>query len=222
MLAGADLVVAEPSGQRLAGKGFDLVVEKQDAGTQVQLVCDGQVLAASPVEGVWSVASDWEEAWPAQWKHAGPDQVRREGEWLVLSGRMQTEQGDWLLRDAYRAEAAALRCVRRWQWKGKQPAAKTTLSVRWTLPQAGAEARPFLPGICYYGNPAGTTTGPENVAQYSGKPDQELFCEEHRFPMPFVFLEWSRTRPGAARRCTRSRRRSITVPRKTNGGRSGW
>jgi hypothetical protein len=200
MLAGADLVVAEPSGQRLAGKGFDLVVQQQDAGTQVQLVCDGQVLAASPAEGVWSVASDWQDQWPAQWKHAGPDQVRREGEWLVLSGRLQTEQGDWLLRDAYRAEAAALRCVRRWQWKGKQPAAKTTLSVRWTLPQARAEARPFLPGICYYGNPAGTTTGPENVAQYSGKSDQELFCEEHRFPMPFISLEWeqNQTWRGAA------------------------
>jgi hypothetical protein len=143
----------KPASQQLSGNGFDLIVQKGDDGTRVQLVCDGQVLVSSPADGVWSVATDWQDAWPTQWKHAGPDQVKREGEWLVLSGRVQVEQGEWLLRDAYRAEATTIRCVRRWQWKGKQPAAKTTLSVRWTMPQARAEAKPLLPGICYCSSP---------------------------------------------------------------------
>ncbi len=176
--------------QTLPGHGFDLVTQTDDAGTRLQLVCAGQVLVTSPAEGLWSVATDWQAAWPAQWKHGGPDQIRRDGEWLVLTGRIQAEAGDWLITDAYRSEGNVIRNLRRWQWKGRLPAAKTTLSVRWILPQAKSTARPLLPGICYYGNPAGTKTGPGNVAQYSGKPDQELYCEEHRFPMPFVALEW--------------------------------
>lgn len=190
MAAGPGPVMADSLDQLLSGKGFDLRVRQEDAATRVQLVCDGRVLVSSPADGLWSVATAWQDGWPDQWQHAGPDQVKREGEWLVLSGRLQTGQGEWLLRDAYRAETGGIRGVRRWQWKGKEPAAKTTLSVRWSVPQAKTEARPFMPGICYFGNPAGTTTGPGNVAQYSGQPGQELFCEEHRFPMPFVSLEW--------------------------------
>ena len=48
----------------------------------------------------------------------------------------------------------------------------------------------MLPGVCTYGNPSGSASGTERVATYTGKPGDELFCEEHRLSMPFVALEW--------------------------------
>ena len=42
-----------PAPSRVSGHGFDLVVREEDAGTRVQLVCDGHVLASSPTEGLW-------------------------------------------------------------------------------------------------------------------------------------------------------------------------
>ena len=143
---------------------------------------------AQPPEGLWSVAMDWEDDWPADWKHGQAQTCERSGPWLVLSGVVSTEQGDWLLRDAYIAEGHRFRCVRRWQWQGERPARKVTLSVRWQTPQAGALL--MLPGVCYHGNPSGSLSGAERVASYAGKADDELFCEEHRLTMPFVALEW--------------------------------
>ena len=139
----------------------------------------------SPAEGLWSIATDWEDDWPTAWRHGSPQTAEQLGPWLALTGKVATDRGDWHVRDAYIAEGRLIRCVRRWTWTGKEPASPTTLSVRWLAPKTGAAT--LLPGICYYGNPSGQ---PPRVAEFDGQPGQELLCEEHRYSMPFASLEW--------------------------------
>ena len=123
---------------------------------QVQLKMEGHKLLASPEEGLWSIAVGWTDGWPSDWKHATPERIEEHGPWTVLHGRLETGSGAWILRDSYRPEGAAIRCVRRWHWTGEQPAKQTTLSVRWQIPQTGAST--LIPGNCYYGNPSGVRT----------------------------------------------------------------
>ncbi|MBD3265673.1 hypothetical protein GF373_03305 [bacterium] len=47
-----------------------------------------------------------------------------------------------------------------------------------------------MPEILYYGNPSGAESG--RVPVYTGQPGEEAIYEEHRFPMPFVSLEWEK------------------------------
>ncbi len=143
---------------------------------------------SQPEEGLWSIAMGWQDHWPAHWKHGHVQSCKRSGPWLVLSGKVQTDQGDWHVQDSYVAEGQRIRGVRRWHWKGKQPASHVTLSVRWQTPGPGGSV--MLPGVCYYGNPSGSRSGAERVATYTSAPGDELFCEEHRLSMPFVALEW--------------------------------
>ena len=145
---------------------------------------DGVTLS-SPVEGLWSIATDWKDDWPTAWRHGSPQTAEQLGPWLVLSGKVTTDRGDWQMRDGYIAEGRLIRCVRRWTWTGKEPSPRTTLSVRWLAPKIGVST--LLPGICYYGNPSGQ---PSRVAKFDGQPGQELLCEEHRYSMPFASLEW--------------------------------
>jgi len=152
----------------------------------VELVEGEHKTLASPVEGLWSIATGWEDNWPTNWRHGLPQKVEWVGPWVVLTGTVKTDLGDWHCRDAYIAEGRLIRCVRRWTWTGKQPATATTLSVRWHTPKPGAI--PLLPGICYYGNPSGDAPA---VPKYEGKAGQELLCEEHRYAMPFASLEWN-------------------------------
>jgi hypothetical protein len=154
---------------------------------QVQLRADETVELFQPAEGLWSVAMDFQNDWPAQWCHGSVDTVERKGPWLVLSGTIKTETGNWQVRDAYIAEGQRIRCVRRWQWTGEKPAENITLSVRWQVPIPGASV--MMPGFCIYGNPSGNA---DRVAQYAGKPGEEVFCEEHRLSMPFISLEWEK------------------------------
>ena len=154
---------------------------------QVQFQDDETVQLFQPAEGLWSVAMDFQDDWPAQWHHGSAEMVKRKGPWLILKGTIKTETGDWLVRDSYIAEGRRIRCVRRWQWTGQEPADKVTLSVRWQVPIPGASV--MMPGFCIYGNPSGSA---DRVAKYAGKPGEELFCEEHRLSMPFISLEWEK------------------------------
>jgi len=163
-----------------------LVVTPQGQARRVELRGNGAVQLAAPAEGLWSIAMGWTNNWPADWAHGSPGTVERKGPWLVLSGQVKTVRGYWRLRDAYIAEGQRLRCIRRWEWTGNEPAGPVTLSVRWQAPAPGAAV--MMPAFCYYGNPSG---GADRVAKFSGKPGEELFCEEHRLAMPFVSLEWA-------------------------------
>lgn len=175
--------------------GGHLEVQLQGGAYHVTVRDEAGAQLSQPGEGLWSVAMGWDEDWPSHWRHGQVKTCRRSGPWLVLSGIVETDQGDWTVQDSYIAEGQRIRCVRRWQWNGKQAARNVTLSVRWHAPKFGGAV--MMPGFCTYGNPAGSTSGPERVATYTGKPGEELFCEEHRLSMPFVALEWE----GEAQSC---------------------
>lgn len=143
----------------------------------------------SPDEGLWSVATDWQDNWPAEWRHGRPVAVEKVGDWTVVYGRIELEGGSLTFRDAYRCEGGLVRAVRRFQWLGQHSLPKCTLSVRWVIPGSQG-ARPLLPGILYYGNPSGARTGFGAVPVHRGVPGEESIFEEHRYAAPFVCVEW--------------------------------
>lgn len=144
---------------------------------------------STPAEGVWSIAKAWEDNWPAGWKHASIDSSYRSGEWMIHTGGMRFPEGEWQFTDSYRPERDRIKCVRRFEWKGKQTLEKATLSVRWQLNVV--DVKPLQPGINYHGNPSGERNRPESVAWYHGKPGDIAVFEEHRYPMPFTSVEWA-------------------------------
>lgn len=170
--------------------------EHGSSGYAVSLLLDDRAVLTSPHEGLWSIATDWKDGWPADWVHAGPTVTERVGDWTILTGELRTASGTWQLRDAYRLHGDIVKCVRRFTWQGAETAKRTTLSVRFQCPGKGSGA--LLPGILYYGNPSGATSG--RVPVYEGKPGDLAFFEEHRFPMPYASLEWpdQSARRGAA------------------------
>lgn len=155
----------------------------------VEVRAGERVLLRSPTEGLWSVATAWQDGWPAAWQHVHPAHVERVAEWTIVSGKLELPQGQLELRDAYRLEAGVVRCVRRFAWLGPQDLPQCTLSARWVVPGA-KQARPLLPGILYYGNPSGARTGPGAVAVHTGQPGDESIFEEHRFSAPWASIEW--------------------------------
>jgi len=156
---------------------------------RVEVKAGDRVFLQPPAEGLWSVATAWQDNWPAEWKHAQPTRVEHTGDWTIVSGKLDLPQGTLELRDSYRNEEGVIRCVRRFSWLGKEELPHCTLSVRWLAPGA-SQARPLLPGILYYGNPSGTRTRAGAVASYSGKPGEEAIFEEHRFAAPWASIEW--------------------------------
>ncbi|HPC96265.1 MAG TPA: hypothetical protein PLU87_15065 [Sedimentisphaerales bacterium] len=175
------------------GTSLQLRFERAASGYGVSVLLDGRAMLTSPAEGLWSIATDWRDGWPADWVHAGPTEMERAGDWTILRGALRTASGTWQLRDAYRVEGNIIKCVRRFMWQGPQTAKQTTLSVRFQCPGRGAGV--LLPGILYYGNPSGRRSG--RVPVYEGRPGDLAFFEEHRFPMPYVSIEW----PDQAGRC---------------------
>lgn len=157
---------------------------------RVQVWSGDRVLFQSPEEGLWSVATAWKDGWPEGWRHANVVGVERVGDWTVVTGAIELPQGKLELRDSYRTEGNLVRGVRRFTWTGKEPLPQCTLSVRWLAPGA-KNAKPLLPGICYYGNPMGARTGAGAVAVHTGKPGEESLYEEHRYAAPFASIEWS-------------------------------
>ncbi|ARU42634.1 MAG: hypothetical protein ACK5XS_12875 [Armatimonadota bacterium] len=146
-----------------------------------------QVALSSPQEGLWSVATAWEDGWPARWHHAQPTSLTQSGDWQIAKGTLTLPEGKLELSDSYRVEGNLVRCVRRWEWHGQTPLNHVTLSVRWNMHQ-GQGAKPFLPGISYFGNPSGAMTK-SCVPIQTMAPGEESFYEEHRYAMPFASLE---------------------------------
>ena len=141
----------------------------------------------SPEEGLWSIASGWEQGWPTRWHHAHPQSVEKQGPWTIVRGTMPLDNGTWILSDAYRPEQGTIRCIRRFEWRGDTVLEPCTLSVRFLVSGTGSGV--VLPGILYHGNPSGAKSGRTPV--YTGKTGEEAYFEEHRFPMPFASFEWT-------------------------------
>jgi hypothetical protein len=155
---------------------------------RVQILAAGEVVLESPAEGLWTLACDWRDGWPADWQHAASSKVSTRGEWTVLRGELNACGGVWALEDAYRTEGGVIRGLRRFTWKGSAIARRVTLSVRFEAKSEAAQ--PVLPGIVYFGNPSGARSG--RVPVTTGRPGEESLYEEHRYPMPFASLELRR------------------------------
>ena len=149
---------------------------------------DGETVITAPDEGLWSVATGWENDWMCSWAHADPQKVEKSGEWTVLSGKMSLAGGELLLRDSYRQIRDGLvQCVRRFEWNGSETLEGVTLSVR--MKMAGERMMLLLPGVLYYGNKNGAKVNPNIIPVYNGEPGEFAIFEEHRYPMPFAMLE---------------------------------
>ena len=110
---------------------------------RLSLELDGRTIVTTPEEGVWSVATGWDEGWMCDWHHASAERVEQSGEWTILHGKITLPQGELLLRDSYRYRGELLQGVRRYEWRGDVPLEKVTLSVR--LAVQGRSLMPCLP-----------------------------------------------------------------------------
>lgn len=168
-----------------AGSSFAQITFKND---RPEFLIQDKVVVSAPEEGLWSVATGWQDDWMCEWKHADPQKVEKSGEWTVLYGKMSFDRGDLLLRDSYRQIRSGLvQCVRRYEWTGTETLPYVTLSVRWKM--TGERMMPCLPGILYYGNKNGAKVNPEIIPVYEGTEGEFAIFEEHRYPMPFAMLE---------------------------------
>ena len=168
-----------------AGSSFAQITFKND---RPEFLIQDKVVVSAPDEGLWSVATGWQDDWMCDWKHSDPQKVEKSGEWTVLSGKMSFDRGDLLLRDSYRQIRSGLvQCVRRYEWTGTETLPYVTLSVRWKM--TGERMMPCLPGILYYGNKNGAKVNPEIIPVYEGTEGEFAIFEEHRYPMPFAMLE---------------------------------
>jgi len=158
----------------------------EDGITRAEVSSAGQVVLRSPSEGLWSIATAWENGWPADWHSAHPDSVESVGDWTIVKGEIPLPTGAWNLRDSYRQEGMLIRCVRRFEWHGREPLDRTTLSVRFQAPGTGTGV--VIPGVLYHGNPSGARSGRTPV--YTGSAGETSIYEEHRLPMPFASFEF--------------------------------
>lgn len=168
---------------------FDLSaqIRLQDDHTPVLTVGE-QVVIQAPAEGLWSVATQWENNWMSEWVHANPQTAMVSGDWTIVSGKIELEQGALLLRDSYRqVREGMIQCIRRYEWQGDETLEEVSLSVRWQTP--GENLKPFLPGILYYGNQMGARIDPDIIPVYTGMPGELAVFEDHRYPMPLAMLE---------------------------------
>ncbi|MEM0968179.1 MAG: hypothetical protein AAGJ31_02405, partial [Verrucomicrobiota bacterium] len=139
-------------------------------------------------DGRWSVATRWENQWPMDWHHADADREESIGEWTIYSGAIELPTGTLLVQDQERVcENGLTEVLRRWSWTGEEALSHVTLSVRTQIDVA--DARPFLPGISYYDNPAGQSIDGSVIPVIGTEVGDKGFYEEHRYPMPFAAVE---------------------------------
>lgn len=152
------------------------------------LSLEGKNIITMPQEGVWSIATGWQDDWMTDWVHANPSEVQQAGDWTILLGEIVLPQGKMLLRDAYRKlDNGLVKYVRRFEWQGPDTLHHTTLSVR--LQMQGKKMEPLLPGILYYGNKMGAKVNADIIPVYTGQPGEFAIFEDHRYPLPFMMLE---------------------------------
>ena len=169
-----------------SGQTSQLRILREDGVARVAVLSGDRIGLASPAEGLWSVATGWQDGWPSDWHHAHPDKVESAGEWTVLEGTIPLDSGEWRLRDSCRQEGTVVRCIRRYEWHGLSALDHTTLSVRFQAPGTGNSI--VIPGVLYHGNPSGSRSGRTPV--YTGVPGDTAVYEEHRLPLPFVSFEF--------------------------------
>ena len=149
---------------------------------------DGSVTLTTPDEGLWSVATGWENDWMTGWVHAKPTSVETAGKWTILKGVAVINGGDLEFTDSYSETSDGMvHCVRRFEWKGEDTLKNVNLSVR--IQEKGNGLSLFAPGTVYYGNKNGASVDPRRIPVWNGLPGEFAIFEDHRYPMPFVMLE---------------------------------
>jgi hypothetical protein len=150
------------------------------------------LLPSFPQEGRWSIATGWENGWPADWHHVPASRSSKVGEWSIFEAELSLPSGVLKLRDSSRVLDAATGLTevrRRWDWTGTKELSRVTLSVRLQV-DGLQEGRPFLPGISYYDNPAGQSVDATRIPVIqAARGKRRGFYEEHRFPMTFAAAE---------------------------------
>lgn len=159
-------------------------------------ISSNKTLVPQP-EGLWAIATGWQDDWMTGWKYANPTSEEQSGDWHILKGSIVLPQGEMKLRDAYKElKPGLIKYVRRYEWTGKEPLTHATLSVRWRM--EGENLSLFMPGILYYGNKNGAAVNSNIIPVYEGKEGEFAIFEDHRFPMPFVMLEDGAAKNAAA------------------------
>lgn len=173
------------------------VIKKADGKFGVEFKHSSGHIIGSPTEGLWSVSTDWENDWMDNWVHSAPTMQKQFDGWTILSGDMLIHDGVMAITDSYKEiRPNLIKCVRRYHWKGQETLNQANLSVR--MQMKGNDILPFMPGIVYYGNPAGAKVNPNIIATYKGEEGEFAIFEEHRYSMPFVMLENAKENFGAA------------------------
>ena len=139
----------------------------------------------SPLDGHWSIATDWQDNAPVNWQHGVIGKAVISGENWHLHGQIELPQGVCFCEDTVRwHNSAMLEIRRRWRYCGK-PQTDVTLSYRFQQDDVFADI--LMPGILYYGNPAGSRT--PGVVTLPKQYNSKGFFEEHRYPMPWIMAE---------------------------------
>ena len=164
----AALALLVASNAALGWDSKDFVVEKDGVYSICLKNAAGDVALRSPAEGLWSVATAWENGAPSGWKHIQAKELRTFGDATILTGELELDGGKLSVRDVYSLENGLLKCVRRFDYVGEKDWNDATLSVRFEA--LGERLPAFLPGIVYYGNPSGAKNTPNGVARYFANP----------------------------------------------------
>ena len=65
----------------------DLSIIKTGDNFKVSIKNGDKTLLSSPDEGLWSIATGWENGWPAEWRHVQIAEIHETGEWKEVTGK---------------------------------------------------------------------------------------------------------------------------------------
>ncbi len=192
-----------PGASLRSGTQLLKVVDREGA-LELEVYDHGVLCLRSETAGVFRVGAQIENGWPRHWDHGTIESVQRKGPWLVLEGEVKTEHGVWQIQDSLRPSPNGFYSVRRWIWQGAQRSPPSVLAIHWLAPGHGKGV--LLPGILYYGNPAGAASRAQGwqglVPVWKGEDGERLYFQEHRFPAPFASFEWPSGTPPEHRQGT--------------------
>lgn len=166
-----------------------------------------ETVLSSPAQGLWTVAQDWSaDGKPCEFTRVFPSRIDAGDGWTAAYGEAKTRGGVWRFKDVYSKRGNMVKCVRRYEYSGKD-AEKVSLQNEFVVPVKSD--RLLVPGVLYYGNPSGyrnggkkigkgfvlsadAAPGVERVPTFSEKDSPDVLFEEHRLPMPFACIEFSK------------------------------
>ncbi|MDO5569989.1 MAG: hypothetical protein Q4F97_00800 [Bacteroidales bacterium] len=173
------------------------IVNNKNGEINIEFQLDGKTIIKTPKDGVWSVSYAWENDWMKKWEHSSANKIEKINDRTILSGEMNINNGVMLLSDSYKKESNGLiHVIRRFQWNGKDTLKNAVLSVR--LSMDGKNLKPYMPGILFYGNPAGAKVNDKIIPVYKAQKGDFAIFEDHRFSMPFTMLENAKNLNAAA------------------------